>query len=92
MKYRFKFSDVPLDFGRSMPDGDFTIGRGADPSGQLAGRRPIAADKEAVGNSGMRLSGRVARAKVSGQFVIRKADGFAFSARDRSRSRKPYAA
>jgi hypothetical protein len=32
----FRFNDIPVDFGDHLPDGDYTIGRGADPRGPQA--------------------------------------------------------
>jgi hypothetical protein len=29
----FRFNHIPVDFGDHLPDGDYTIGRGADPRG-----------------------------------------------------------
>ena len=33
-KKSFKFNDIPVDWGDHLPDGDYTIGRGADPRGE----------------------------------------------------------
>ncbi len=31
MKTKWKFSKIPADFADRFPDGDYTVGRGADP-------------------------------------------------------------
>jgi hypothetical protein len=33
MKERLKFRPIPANFGDRFPDGDYTVGRGADPRG-----------------------------------------------------------
>ena len=35
MKKPFKLRRIPVDFGDRFPDGDYTVGRGADPRGLL---------------------------------------------------------
>ena len=35
MTIRMKFREVPPGFGDRFPDGDYTVGRGADPRGRL---------------------------------------------------------
>ena len=36
MSTRFSFRPIPPDFVDRFPDGDYTVGRGADPRGRLA--------------------------------------------------------
>ena len=48
MKKHFKFRPVPADFGDRFPDGDYTVGRGADPRGAAERAADEAAKKAAA--------------------------------------------
>ena len=45
MDKKLRFSDVPADWGGHLPDGDYSVGPGADPRGQRDRQRKSSAKK-----------------------------------------------
>ena len=43
---KWKFKPIPADFADRFPDGDYTVGRGADPRGAIARSAPKSAKRK----------------------------------------------